>query len=209
MAIDNDFRNEAPSDLIEAPKCASGLSTRECTVLSLAGQGATDKEIADRLDMNVASLRTQWTRIREKLGAVNRTHAIALASVERPAADIVDNRARLVESLRGDRVASWVWQSRSRQALFDRVAARLFAVPTFDAPIPYDRLLAHVWAPDRARFERFLIQSGDLRPMTPIELRVGTPGDYRTLIRTVNLAIDSAYDPSMLLASTTIHVFPA
>ena len=75
--------------------------------------------------------------------------------------------------------------------------------------MPLDRLLTHVWAPDRVRFERFLVQSHDLRAMTPIELRVGVPGDYRTLIRTVNLASDAAAEPSLLLASTTIHVFPS
>ena len=101
-----------------------------------------------------------------------------------------------------------MWNARRRQALLDDVARRLFCLTGAEEGISLDRLSAHVWSPDRARFERYLCQAGDLRPMTPIELRVGTPGDYRNLIRTVNLASQSSADaPVLLLASTLMHVF--
>ncbi len=182
------------------------LSPREREIVVRAAAGATDKEIADDLDISVATLRTYWVRVRDKLGAVNRTHAIALAAFDRPAAS-TDVRARLVESIGRDRLATWIWQARSRQVLLDDHARRLFGLGTCDGALPADRLLAHVWSPDRTRFERFLAQAADLRPMTPIELRVGTPGDYRNLVRTVNLVCANTPEPGVLLATTTIHVF--
>lgn len=187
------------------------LSTREREVVALAAQGATDKEIADRLSTSIPTLRADWTRIRDKVGAVNRTHAIVLAAKEGEAPAVSgDERTRIVDSLAKDRVSNWVWHGRRRQALLDDLSRRFFGLSRSDEGIPLDRLLAHVWAPDRARFERYLCQASDLRPMTPIEMRVGVPGDYSNLIRTINLASQSGSDsPVLLLASTVMHVFDA
>ena len=181
------------------------LSPREKEIVIRAAGGATDKEIADGLDLSVATLRTYWIRVRDKLGAVNRTHAIALATLDRPPE--TDVRTRLIDAIARDRLSTWVWQSRTRQVLLDDHARRLFGLGPAEGPLPVDRLLAHVWSPDRTRFERFLVQAADLRPMTPIELRAGSPGDYRNLVRTVNLANANAPEPGVLLATTTIHVF--
>ena len=182
------------------------LSPREVEIVARAARGATDKEIAKDLDLSIATLRTYWVRVREKLGAVNRTHAISLASLDRPT-DSEDVRKRLVDNLSHDRVSTWVWQGRHRHALLDALTECLFDLPASDRPVDAERLLGHVWSPDRLRFERFLSQAFDLRPMTPIEIRAGQPGDYRHLIRTVNLASQSSPDMTVLLASTTIHVF--
>jgi PAS domain S-box-containing protein len=54
------------------------LSPREQEIITYAAAGEIDKEIADRLGVSVASVRTYWERLRTKLGAANRTHAIAL-----------------------------------------------------------------------------------------------------------------------------------
>lgn len=187
---------------------AFALTCREVEVIRRAREGATDKEIADALDMTVASLRTLWNTVRDKLGAVNRTHAIALAVVERAEAPEIDLRERLARTLTQGRVSTWVWQSKTQQALFDREGRELFHFGA-DGPVKLSSLLAHVWAPDRSRFERYLMQCGDLRPMTPIELRVGTPGDYRQLVRTTNLAACEGSEPTLLLASTALHTFAA
>ena len=191
---------------VRAKRTTTDLSPREQEIVLRAARGATDKEIADDLDLSVATLRTYWVRVREKLGAVNRTHAIALAALDRPA-QTGSVRTRLIEALCQDRVAQWIWRGTPRHALLDSTAERLFDLPNGDRPVDSERLLSHVWTPDRPRFERFLSQSFDLRPMTPIELRVGQPGDYRHLIRTVNLVCQSLPDMTVLLASTTIHVF--
>jgi len=55
------------------------LSDREQKILTLAGEGMIDKEIAQHLEIQLATVRTYWERLRTKLGASNRTHAIALA----------------------------------------------------------------------------------------------------------------------------------
>jgi PAS domain S-box-containing protein len=55
------------------------LSSRELEIVMEAAAGLTDKEIAKRLDLSIASVRTYWERLRRKLDATNRGHAIALA----------------------------------------------------------------------------------------------------------------------------------
>ncbi len=63
-----------------APLTASFvISKREATILSLAGNGLSDKQIAQRLDINLCTVRTYWERVRTKLPAANRTHAVSLA----------------------------------------------------------------------------------------------------------------------------------
>jgi DNA-binding CsgD family transcriptional regulator len=55
----------------------SALSDRERLILSLAAEGLTDKEIALRLDIGVATVRTYWDRMRRKLGTINRAQSVA------------------------------------------------------------------------------------------------------------------------------------
>lgn len=156
------------------------------------------------------TLRTLWNRVRLKLGAVNRTHAIVLAAQGQGTTpdESVSPLQRIVGDLTRDKVAHWVWQGRRREVLMDETSRRLFCLPLGKDPVPTERVLAHVWAPDRGRFERFISQAGDLRPMTPIELRVGNPGEYYNLIRTVNLACQVGMEGTVVLfAATTLHVF--
>lgn len=54
------------------------LSGREKEVLELAAQGLVDKQIASELGVAYATVNTYWSRIRQKLGAANRSHAVAL-----------------------------------------------------------------------------------------------------------------------------------
>lgn len=189
----------------ESSDIGKPLSTREHQIVALGAQGATDKEIACHLGLSIPTLRTYWMRIRNKVGATSRTHAIALVRTEAPVAR--DPRSLMIENLTRDKVATWVWNARRREVLLDEAARNQFSLAENDETIPLDRLLAHIWAPDRARFERFLRQAADLRPMTPIELRTGVPGHYSNQLRAVNLACGSLSDPSLVLASTTIHRF--
>ena len=53
------------------------LSSREQEIVLLASDGLTDKEIAVRLQVQVATVRTYWDRLRQKLGASNKGEAIA------------------------------------------------------------------------------------------------------------------------------------
>jgi PAS domain S-box-containing protein len=54
------------------------LSQREAQLLRLASNGYTDKAVAKRLQVSIATVRTYWDRIREKMGTPNRAASIAL-----------------------------------------------------------------------------------------------------------------------------------
>src|SRR5256714_3289509 len=55
------------------------LSDREEQVLLLSTKGLTDKEIARKLDLSIATVNTYWVRIRTKLGGANRAELVAAA----------------------------------------------------------------------------------------------------------------------------------
>ncbi len=166
----------------------TAFSRREREVLRLGAQGATDQEISETLAIAVPTLRTYWLRIREKLGAVNRTHAIALAVASSLGEPAEDPQKRLIQEARAKSVAQWAWRPADRRVLLEDPARDLFGIAAEESAVTLDRLLDAVWTPDRARLERFLVQSVELGPMTPIEHRMGVAGDYRQIVRTVNLS---------------------
>lgn len=55
------------------------LGKREALVLRMLGTGATNREIAQRLDVSVSTVKNQVASIFRKLGASNRSEAVALA----------------------------------------------------------------------------------------------------------------------------------
>jgi len=55
------------------------LSPREREVLALLAEGMRTQEVADRLSLSPVTVRTYVERSMEKLGAVTRTHAVAMA----------------------------------------------------------------------------------------------------------------------------------
>lgn len=57
----------------------SVLSEREEEVLLLSTKGLTDKEIARKLGLSIATVNTYWVRIRTKLGGANRAELVAAA----------------------------------------------------------------------------------------------------------------------------------
>jgi PAS domain S-box-containing protein len=54
------------------------LTEREAEVIDLSSAGSTDKEIAARLGVSVATVVTYWFRIKSKLGVQSRSEAIVL-----------------------------------------------------------------------------------------------------------------------------------
>jgi DNA-binding CsgD family transcriptional regulator len=54
------------------------LAPRHREIVALAGQGYTDKEIALKLDIGEATVRTYWNRLRVRFGARSRTEVVAL-----------------------------------------------------------------------------------------------------------------------------------
>jgi len=55
------------------------LSPREREVLALLAEGMRTQEVADRLSLSPVTVRTYVERSMEKLGALTRTHAVAVA----------------------------------------------------------------------------------------------------------------------------------
>jgi DNA-binding CsgD family transcriptional regulator len=55
------------------------LSARQRQILALVAEGATDNEIALRLGLSSTTVSQYMKKIRERLGACSRAHAVALA----------------------------------------------------------------------------------------------------------------------------------
>jgi len=55
------------------------LTPRQREILTLVAQGATDNEIACRLCLSSGYVSNQMKKIRRRLGACSRAHAVALA----------------------------------------------------------------------------------------------------------------------------------
>jgi len=55
------------------------LTQRELSVLKIASDGRTAKEIASALSLGVETVRSHFKKAKAKLGARNRTHAVAEA----------------------------------------------------------------------------------------------------------------------------------
>ena len=65
--------------LTQAPTMVEALTPREVEVLTLIAQGLPNKEIADRLVITERTVKFHASAIMGKLGATNRTEAVALA----------------------------------------------------------------------------------------------------------------------------------
>ena len=57
----------------------AGLTQRELSVLKIASDGRTAEEIAGALGLGMETVRSHFKKARTKLGARNRTHAVAEA----------------------------------------------------------------------------------------------------------------------------------
>ena len=75
------------------------LSEQERRLLRGAARGKTDKEVAEEMSITVGTVSTYWQRIRGKLEATNRTHAVAIFI-------IAHYRARIERIEEGHRVSA-------------------------------------------------------------------------------------------------------
>jgi DNA-binding CsgD family transcriptional regulator len=63
---------------LEQPVTGRRLSSRESTILHLAADGKTDKQIAAELQLSVGTVRTYWSRIRSKMNSATRAQAVGI-----------------------------------------------------------------------------------------------------------------------------------
>lgn len=73
------FMTDEVRRIYEARKSAKGLSTRECEVLSRAGKGANNREIAAAMDLSENTVKMFMKRAFFKLGATSRAEAVQIA----------------------------------------------------------------------------------------------------------------------------------
>ncbi|MGF1463159.1 MAG: response regulator transcription factor [Maricaulaceae bacterium] len=77
------YRRPGLRDLNRATADALGLTEREMAVLALLAQGLTNKAIARRLAVSPNTVKTHARGVFRKLGAANRTQAVAAAQAHR------------------------------------------------------------------------------------------------------------------------------
>ncbi len=73
------LRFEPPPAPAEPTQWSLALTPREVEVLRLGADGATSEEIATALHLTEHTVKSHLKRIQGKLGARNRTHAVAMA----------------------------------------------------------------------------------------------------------------------------------
>lgn len=100
------------------------LSDREEQVLLLSTKGLTDKEIARKLDLSIATVNTYWVRIRTKLGGANRAELVAAAlnmnAEETLTAKEIENQRLIGEIVRRAEAEKALRDSQERlQAIID------------------------------------------------------------------------------------------
>ncbi len=103
------------------------LSDRERTVLLLAAEGLTDKEIAKHLNLSQRTIGTYWERMRQKLGPFSRTQLVARflrleAEIERSSESYVNVFAGWDEGV-------WIVASTGKTIYANQPVATLFNVP--------------------------------------------------------------------------------
>jgi len=100
------------------------LSDREEQVLLLSTKGLTDKEIARKLNLSIATVNTYWVRIRTKLGGANRAELVAAAlnknAEETLTAKELENQRLISEVVRRAEAERALRESQSRlQSIID------------------------------------------------------------------------------------------
>jgi DNA-binding NarL/FixJ family response regulator len=78
----DEFARIANAQNVDAPSKVFDLTPRESEVLQYIAAGATDKEIAARLDLSLHTVKSHVRSILTKLHAVNRRHAARVAAQE-------------------------------------------------------------------------------------------------------------------------------
>lgn len=112
--------------MIRDPFGHTNLSDQETSVLRLAAQGCTDREIARRMSVSEKTIDTYWSRIRQKLDARNRTHAVAIAYQEAMEDSQLDPLFGCEDILRNTAEGVWILDLYGRTVFANQKIAELF-----------------------------------------------------------------------------------
>jgi RNA polymerase sigma factor (sigma-70 family) len=69
---------------MEQPPATSRLTARQQQIVDAALEGATNRQIAERLGLSEQTVKNQLTRVYHKLGIAGRVQLAMVASRERP-----------------------------------------------------------------------------------------------------------------------------
>jgi PAS domain S-box-containing protein len=148
------------------------LSERERTVLLLAADGLTDKEIANNLGLSLKTVHTYWDRMRQKFDASTRTQVFAkFLRIEVAPGSTTARFHRLFATWEE---GVWIVNATNGTIYANRRIAEMFGYtePEFCA-LQVEEIFREAHAPDIGRFVRD--QGGGARTLqTPISTRDGT-----------------------------------
>lgn len=183
------------------------LSPRERQLVRLAAAGRTDKEICRELGVSLPTVRTHWTRLRDKLDVVTRTQAVAAAMRQAQVAQQT-GAARLLDGVDLTGIGFWVWDSGTNEVRPDEECRRLFGIGNAEA-LNLNELLAHVPPSERGEVLAMLQRARSGSPVTPLTHRADPSSHYATCLRTIALASPDAETSAVLLASVRWQAFAA
>lgn len=183
------------------------LSPRERQLVRLAAAGRTDKEICRELGVSLPTVRTHWTRLRDKLDVVTRTQAVA-AAMRQAQADEASGPARLLDGVDLRGIGFWVWDVERNEVRPDPECRTLFGLAEGQA-ITLNELLAHIPPSERGEMLAMLQRARSGTPATPLTHRADPSLRYATCLRTIALVPPDTEASVVLLASVRWIAFVA
>jgi DNA-binding CsgD family transcriptional regulator len=163
------------------------ISPAEKRILNLAIKGMTDKEICRELGLSITTVRTHWTRLRKKLGVVNRAQAVA------EALDLQSNeQLRLMQArvkamhraLNQCGLAVWEWHPQFDKVVADDLSSRMFNSGCGGEQVPLARFLEALPTEDRSAIANLLREMRASSPSDGVVHKVRLPNALQLQVRT-------------------------
>lgn len=162
------------------------LSAREREVLGLAAAGLMDKQIGPHLDVSLNTLRTYWSRIREKVGDEPRTALVAAYVAEELGSQLPDPTPNPLEH------EGWVLDPVTKMLLATDGINALHGLPLGVAhPVVRYRDATHPEDVERVWNETMSVANGD-KDIVHLVFRIVTPQGVEVANSTVRAIRDAS-----------------